>query len=129
MSANPLHPIFEQLTKSLSEPDPMAPLKNYYASELEKAAAERSVKRRNVHAMIENMIVEQRPDFIDAFEIVDALQAGLEARLEADNYDLPLEVRDAFNELRGALDKATPYEPEAYDPLDQYAGPEEDERE
>jgi hypothetical protein len=141
MSANPLHPIFQELTKSLreqikpmSEPDPMAPLKKVYADALEAIKVEQAVKRRNVQRMIESQIVEQRPDFIDAHEIVDALQAGLEARLESDNYDLPLEVRDAFNDLRKALDAACPYEPDAYDsmgidPRDQYNGPEDEERE
>jgi hypothetical protein len=140
MSANPLHPIFQELTKSLreqikpmSEPDPMGPLKNIYAEAMEAIKVEQAVKRRNVQRMIESQIVEQRPDFIDAHEIVDALQAGLEARLESDNYDLPLEVRDAFDDLRKALDAACPYEPDAYDsmgidPRDQYNG-EDEERE
>jgi hypothetical protein len=135
VSANPkLHPIFQLLTKPLSEPDPMAHLKKVYADTMEAIEVEKSVKRRNVQRMIESQIVEQRPDFIDAHEIVDALQAGLEARLESDNYDLPLEVRDAFDDLRKALDAACPYEPDAYDsmgidPRDQYNGPEDEERE
>jgi hypothetical protein len=135
VSANPkLHPIFQLLTKPLSEPDPMAHLKKVYADALEAIEVEKSVKRRNVQRMIESQIVEQRPDFIDATEILDALKAGLEARLESDNYDLPLEVRDAFDDLRKALDAACPYEPDAYDsmgidPRDQYNGPEEEERE
>lgn len=127
MSANPrLHPIFDFITKPLSEPDPMGPLKNYYASEIEKVAAERSVKRMNVKRLAESQIVELRPDFIDASEILDALETGMTARLESDGDDLPLEVRDAFDDLRKAMDKAAPYEPDAYDPADQYAGPEDD---
>jgi hypothetical protein len=132
MSAK-LHPVFTEILKNITEPDPMAPLRKVYAEALEAKAVEASVKRRNVQRMIESQIVEQRPDFIDAHEIVDALQAGLEARLESDNYDLPLEVRDAFNDLRKALDAACPYEPDAYDsmgidPRDQYNG-EDEERE
>jgi hypothetical protein len=132
MSASPkLHPVFAGILKPLSEPDPMAPLKKLYEETLESIAAERSVKRRNVQRMIESQIVEQRPDFIDASEILDSLQAGLEARLESDNYDLPLEVRDAFDDLRKALDKSTPYEPEAYDSMSDFDHqyPEDEERE
>lgn len=88
------------------------------AKELREMTAESDRKfRLNRQRFIESEIVEFRPDFFDSTELLDALKCGLEARLESDNLDLPLGVRDAFDDLRKALDASTPYEPDAYDSI------------
>ena len=120
MSANPLHPIFQQLTKTLSEPDPMAPLKRVYAEALEKRAEAAKKHRADRQRFIESELVEFRPDFLETSEILAALKTGLALKVGPYGDDLPIEVEEAFEDLKRAMDAACPYEPEAYDSMSDY---------
>lgn len=117
MSANPkLHPVFAGILKPLSEPDPMAPLKKVYAEAMEQKAAAEKKSRFDRQRFIESELVEFRPDFTEASEILSALKTGLSLRMDE---NLPLEVEHAFHDLVMAFDacEAALYEPEAYDSM------------
>lgn len=118
MSANPkLHPVFAGILKPLSEPDPMAPLKKVYAEAMEQKAAAEKKSRFDRQRFIESELVEFRPDFLEATEILAALKTGLALKVGPYGDDLPIEVEHAFEDLKKALDASCPYEPEAYDSM------------
>jgi hypothetical protein len=94
----------------------------------EMTAAEDKKFRDNRQRFIESELVEFRPSFEEATEILSALKTGLALKVGPWGDDLPVEVEHAFEDLTKAMDKATPYEPEFYDPADQYSG-EDEERE
>ena len=88
------------------------------ANELRQMTAEADKKFRcNRQHFIENELVEFRPDFIEASEILSSLKTGLALKVGPYGDDLPIEVEHAFEDLVKALDAACPYEPEAYDPI------------
>lgn len=107
MSANPkLHPVFAGILKPLSEPDPMAPLKKVYAEAMEQKAAAEKKSRFDRQRFIESELVEFRPDFTEASEILSSLKTGLALKVGPYGDDLPLEVEYAFNDLMKILESA-----------------------
>ena len=88
------------------------------AKEIRAMTAEADKKCRfNRQRFIESEIVEMKPDFIEASEILSSLKTGLALKVGPYGDDLPIEVEHAFEDLEKALDKACPYEPEAYDSM------------
>ena len=79
--------------------------------------------------MLSDELAMFRPTYEEAVELLSALRLGLEARVSPHGDDLPMEVGYAFDDLKKAMDKRIPHDIEAYDPRDQYAGPEAEERE
>ena len=118
--------IVGEIFKEHFQEDPMLPLKNLYAQVKAQAVKAKNNSRDLRKQFIESELVEFRPDFMDATEILSALKTGLALRVGPYGDDLPIEVEHAFQDLHRAMDAACPYEPEAYDPADQYAGPEND---
>lgn len=88
------------------------------ANELRQMTADEDRKfRSNRQHFIESELVEFRPDFYEATEILSALKTGLALKVGPYGDDLPIEVEHAFEDLVKAMDKACPYEPEAYDSM------------
>ena len=100
--------------------DPMLPLKNLYAQVKAQAVEAKNNSRDLRKQFIESELVEYRPDFMDATEILSALKTGLALRVGPYGYDLPIEVEHAFQDLHRAMDAACPYEPEAYDSMSDF---------
>lgn len=111
MSANPkLHPVFTEILKRIEQP-------------LKPARFARQ-------QMLENEIAMFAPDFNEAMELLDALECGVAAKMSPDGDALPVDVQHRFLKLREALDEADRlHQQSSYDPTDQYAGPEDEERE
>lgn len=105
MSAVPksvLHPIFEDLLQPIAPKSP----------------------RMSRQQFIESEIVEFRPDYTEAMEMLDSIEVGLNVRF---NDDVGVDVTHLFKRLREALDEAdTLHHRKTYDPRDQYNGPEDD---
>ena len=88
------------------------------ANELREMTAREDRKFRfNRQRFIESELVEFRPDFLEASELLVSLKTGLALKVGPYGDDLPIEVEHAFEDLEKALDKACPYEPEAYDSM------------
>jgi hypothetical protein len=86
------------------------------AKEIREETAKQDAKfRSDRQHFIENELVEFRPDFLEATEILSALKTGLALKVGPYGDDLPIEVEHAFQDLVRAMDAATPYEPEAFD--------------
>jgi hypothetical protein len=83
----------------------------------EMTAAEDRKFRDNRQRFIESELVEFRPSFEEAAELLSALKTGLALKVGPYGDDLPIEVEEAFEDLKKAMDAATPYEPEAYDSI------------
>ena len=111
--------IVGEIFKEHFKEDPMRPLKNLYAEAQLQKAEQAKKSRSNRKAFIESELVEFRPDYIDAKEILSALKTGLALRTSPHGDDLPLEVEHAFNDLEMSFDacEAALYEPEAYDSI------------
>lgn len=101
-----------------------AQLKVLYDELAGKIAADKEKSRFNRQRMIEDEIFHHRPDYNEAMEMLDSLEAALNARYN-DNCGPNLD--HYFKKLREALDEADDLEcRRTYDPRDQYAGPEDD---
>ena len=88
------------------------------AKEIREETAKQDAKFRfNRQRMLESELVEFRPDFLEASELLSSLKTGLALKVGPYGDDLPIEVEYAFEDLQKALDAATPYEPEAYDSM------------
>lgn len=88
------------------------------AKEIRAMTAEADRKCRfNRQRFIESELVEFRPDFTEASEILHAIRTGLALKVGSYGDDLPVEVEEAFEDLKKAMDAACPYEPEAYDSI------------
>src|SRR3990167_5147203 len=121
MSANPKpFDIVGEIFKEHFTEDPMLPLKNLYAQVKAHAVEEKRNSRDLRKQFIESELVEYRPDFMEATEILSALKTGLALRVGPYGDDLPIEVEHAFQDLHRAMDAACPYEPEAYDSMSDY---------
>lgn len=83
--------------------------------------------RTNRQRFVESEIVELRPDYIEATEILDALRVGLALKMAPDGDALDADLEHAFKRLREELDLSDElYLRRTYDPRDQYYGPEDD---
>ena len=88
------------------------------AEEVKDFTQESDKKSRfNRQTFIESELVEFRPDFLEATEILASLKTGLALKVGPYGDDLPIEVEHAFEDLKKALDASCPYEPEAYDSM------------
>lgn len=77
------------------------------ANELRQMTAEADRKfRLNRQKFIESELVEFRPDFYEASEILSALKTGLALKVGPYGDDLPIEVEYAFNDLMKLLESA-----------------------
>ena len=112
--------IIEAINEHFKEEDPMLPLKNLYAQVKAQAVKAKNNSRDLRKQFIESELVEYRPDFMDATEILSALKTGLALRVGPYGDDLPIEVEHAFQDLHRAMDAACPYEPEAYDSMSDF---------
>ena len=96
------------------------------AKEIRAMTAESDRKCRfNRHRMLEHELVEYRPDYNEAKELLMSLQVGLALKMAPDGDALDPDLEHAFKRLIDELDCADEMRG-GYDPMDQYTGYEED---
>ena len=77
------------------------------ASEVRQITEQADKKfRGNRQHFIESELVEFRPDFLEATELLSALKTGLALKVGPYGDDLPIEVEYAFNDLMKLLESA-----------------------
>jgi hypothetical protein len=98
------------------------------AKEIRAMTAEADRKCRfNRHRMLESELVEYRPDYTEAKELLMSLQVGLGLKMSPDGDSLDPDLEHAFKRLQDELDCADEmHHRNNYDPRDQYTGYEED---
>ena len=91
------------------------------AEEVKAFTVEADKKSRyNRREMLNDELVNFRPTYEEAAELVKSLQTGLASREGPYGDDLPIEAEHAFQDLIKALDAATPYEPDAYESMNDH---------
>jgi hypothetical protein len=98
------------------------------AKEIRQMTAEADRKCRfNRQRFMESELLEFRPDYTEAKELLMALQAGLALKMSPDGDALDPDLEHAFKRLINELDCADEmHHRNTYDPRDQYTGYDED---
>jgi hypothetical protein len=94
------------------------------ARELREMTAKEDRKFRfNRQRFIESELVEFRPDYTEAKELLMSLQVGLGLKMSPDGESLDPDLEHAFKRLQDELDCADEmHHRNTYDPRDQYTG-------